>query len=191
MSRPNNFARYLTALLRHRAIEFGYKMDDQGFVAVDEIISKCTNVNTELIKEIVAFDNKNRFEIVSKQNKLFIRAVQGHSISGINPDLLLVTDPKEIPVVVHGTNFKAYNFIKTMGLSRMERNHIHFAHGTAEDSTVISGMRATAKVMIFIDVDKAMLAGIKFYKSANGVILSEGLYGVIDPKFFAKVEFID
>ncbi len=33
-------------------------------------------------------------------------------------------------------------------------------------------------------------AGIVFYESQNGVILSDGIRGVIPPEFFAKVEFV-
>lgn len=189
---PNHkFARYLTSLLRHQAVNQGYKMDGRGFVSVDEIKKRCNNISFEEIEEIVKADNKGRFEMEERKGRWYIRAVQGHSIPNINPDLHLVKDPSEIPIVVHGTNKKAYESIITTGLNRMERNHIHFAHGTPEDETVISGMRKTSKVMIFIDVPKAMEAGIQFYKSSNGVILSDGIDGTINPSFFLRVEFVN
>ena len=46
---------------------------------------------------------------------------------------------KEIPVVVHGTYHKGWAVIKHDGLSRMGRNHIHFASGHFTDEAVISG----------------------------------------------------
>jgi 2'-phosphotransferase len=165
-------------------------MDSKGFINVDEILKKCNNINFDQIKQIVDTNNKKRFELENRSDGWYIRAVQGHTIQGIDPDLQLVTDANEIPIVVHGTNIKAYESIEKTGLNRMERNHIHFAHGTLDDKSVISGMRKTAKVMIYIDVPKAMAAGIKFYKSSNGVILSEGINGVINSSFFCNVEFI-
>lgn len=76
----------------------------------------------------------------------------------------------------------------------MGRNHIHFATGpslesvltvhnedtarvksTPDDSRVISGMRRDAQVLIYIDVRKALKAGVPFWRSENGVILSEGI----------------
>ena len=185
----NGFSRFLTSLLRHQAINKGYKMDDQGFVSVDEIISKCTT-SLEQIKQIVETDNKNRFELKEINGAWYVRAVQGHSIQLANPVLELVTNPLDIPTVVHGTNKKAYKSIKIDGLNRMSRTHIHFASGTLDDKSVISGMRKTASVMIHIDVEKAMAAGITFYKSLNGVILSEGINGVIGPEYFSGVDFI-
>jgi RNA 2'-phosphotransferase, Tpt1 / KptA family len=50
-----------------------------------------------------------------------------------------VQDAKEIPIVVHGTYRRAWSTIQKEGLSKMSRNHIHFASGTFHDKTVISG----------------------------------------------------
>lgn len=49
-------------------------------------------------------------------------------------------------------------------------------------------MRNSAQVLIYIDLERALEAGIKFYLSENGVVLSEGnAAGVIPPAYFAKV----
>ena len=53
-------------------------------------------------------------------------------------------------------------------------------------------MRASSEILIYIDVQKAMDAGIKFYLSSNGVVLSEGDDdGYIQPYFFKRVETPD
>ena len=71
----------------------------------------------------------------------------------------------------------------------LNRNHIHFAAGEPGDQGVISGMRSSAQVFIHVDVEKAMSEGIKFYKSANNVILSPGdAGGVILPQYFKSVK---
>ncbi len=50
-------------------------------------------------------------------------------------------------------------------------------------------MRKSSQVLIFIDVAKALQAGIKFYLSANGVVLTPGnAKGYLKPKFFQRVE---
>jgi 2'-phosphotransferase len=54
----------------------------------------------------------------------------------------------------------------------------------------VSGMRATSKVAIFIDVGRAMEDGIEFFESDNGVILSSGIDGVIAPQYFKSVTFL-
>lgn len=186
-------SKYLSYILRHGAIKEGYEMDEKGFVCIDEFLKRCTTTFDE-IKQIVDTDNKKRFELIEKenkwkQNKWYIRAAQGHSIDLPEPGLKIVKDPSEIPIVVHGTNSKAYESIKVGGLNRMGRTHIHFSHGTPDDPTVVSGMRKSANVFIYIDVPKAMAAGIEFCISSNGVILSPGINGTIPPEYFADVIF--
>lgn len=70
----------------------------------------------------------------------------------------------------------------------MERKHIHCAKGTLFDPNVISGLRKDAQVFIYIDLEKALTEGLKFYESENGVILTEGdEQGYLKPKYFLKV----
>ena len=62
------------------------------------------------------------------------------------------------------------------------------APGMPNEKGVISGMRSSCNVLIFVDVEKAVAAGIKFYLSANNVILSPGnRSGCIPAEFFKKV----
>ena len=49
----------------------------------------------------------------------------------------------------------------------MKRNHIHFAAGELGTDGVISGMRSSAQVYIYIDVHKAMENGIQFFRSGK------------------------
>ena len=50
-------------------------------------------------------------------------------------------------------------------------------------------MRSSSQVLIYVDVDKAISAGIKFFVSANGVVLTEGdERGYLGPQFFSLVE---
>jgi len=91
-------------------------------------------------------------------------------------------------MAVHGTNRKAWASIEKKGLSKMSRNHIHIAQGLAGD-TVISGMRNSADIFIYIDLQKALDAGYKFQLSANGVVLTAGNEkGFLPPEFFSRVE---
>lgn len=70
----------------------------------------------------------------------------------------------------------------------MNRLHIHFARGLPNDNRVISGMRKSVQIYIYIDLRKAVNDGIPFYVSANNVILSPGnANGIIESKYFLKV----
>jgi len=125
------------------------------------------------------------------QKPRHVRANQGHTISGIDPDQLLTRLSRDAipPDCIHGTTLKAWEAIQHMGLCRMERNHVHFAQGLPGASGVISGMRASSEVLIHLDVAKAMDMGCFFFVSQNGVLLSPGLgeQGIIPPECFSKV----
>jgi len=137
-----------------------------------------------------------------------IRANQGHSIAVENEGLLTPITSENLPtIVVHGTTHGAWPLIVSSGgLKRMGRTHVHFASGlpagfksvtesTADEgesptaAPVISGMRNSSSVLVYVDIKKAMDGGINFWKSENGVILSEGNEeGLIKLEYFKSVE---
>lgn len=50
-------------------------------------------------------------------------------------------------------------------------------------------MRKYSQILIFINVQKAIDAGIKFFLSDNGVVLTAGdANGILKPEFFDRVE---
>lgn len=117
--------------------------------------------------------------LVHLKNKLFFQS--------INAELKLISIDEQIEVI-HGTFYKNWIKIKSEGLSRINRNHIHFSTGLPSDKTVISGVRHNAELFIFINWRVAMSEGLKFYRSVNNVILSPGdENGFIKPKYFLKV----
>jgi len=179
--------------LRHGAAKEGLNMDKEGYVYIDELLEvrdmKRDMVTKDLLLHIIESNDKQRFALSADKQK--IRASQGHTITTIDDESIYETikDPNEIPFIVHGTDKKAWGFIMTQGLNRMARTHIHFAIGLPGENQVISGMRVSCDVIVQVDVEKAMKAGIVFQKSANNVILSRGINdsGIIPPDFFKKV----
>lgn len=109
-----------------------------------------------------------------------------------NLELTAIVDARSVPNVIHGTYMKYWPQIKQIGLSRMRRVHIHFACSLPGDPNVKSGIRRDAEVFIYIDLQKALEAGLSFFKSSNGVILSPGdIDGLIKPSFFTRVCTVD
>jgi 2'-phosphotransferase len=50
-------------------------------------------------------------------------------------------------------------------------------------------MRGSSQILIFVDVQRAIDAGLKFFLSDNGVILTEGdERGILGTQFFLRVE---
>lgn len=136
-----------------------------------------------------------------------IRANQGHSIKLDSEHLLKPLAPPSPadgaqpegtlpipPVVVHGTYFAFWPaIVASGGLKPMGRNHVHFSVGLPEDTEagVISGMRRDAEVLVYVDVAASIAeAGIKWWMSDNGVVLTEGAAadGLVPLKYFKLVE---
>lgn len=77
-------SKYIAYLLRHNPSDKNLTMDNKGFVLVEELLNSL-NLSMEELIEIVETDNKKRYEFNSDKSK--IRAVQGHSIKGLDLDL--------------------------------------------------------------------------------------------------------
>lgn len=114
--------------------------------------------------------------------------------------------------VVHGTYYGAWPLILASGgLRPMSRTKVHFATGpklhevlqqinpennasslpSLVSNRVISGMRSDAEILIYINLEKALAAGCPFYRSENGVVLSEGIDIGGDGQTVIPLEFVD
>ncbi|KAI0200426.1 hypothetical protein F4808DRAFT_159624 [Astrocystis sublimbata] len=157
-----------------------------------------------------------------------IRANQGHSIAIASEALHtpLTLDAGNVPeVVVHGTYFAFWpSIVADGGLKKMGRTLVHFGtgipgedggngqvHGVEDEEKqvqqrdkqkVISGMRADAEVLIFVDIERALREssetaaadgnsggeGMKWWLSENNVVLTEGnAEGIVPLKYFKEV----
>ncbi|CBJ48615.1 phosphotransferase [Ectocarpus siliculosus] len=183
----------LTYALRHGAEKLGLRLRPDGFVSLDELLSKPSfrGVSREQVEQVVASDEKGRMTIATfpvsggeaagsasacadpgaaTNQAVFIRANQGHSVKGVIDEEKLLTrveDAADVPVCVHGTDRKSWSNIREEGLRCMNRTHIHFAAGLPGESGVISGMRKACKVLIYVDVAAAMSDGVAFFRSTN------------------------
>jgi len=167
--RPDGYVQVVDLLQNHR-------MRDLGFASLEKLVKS---------------DPKERYSLICESNVWLIRANQGHSMKTVQMELQPITSATEIAMAVHGTTQEAWRSISTQGLSKMTRNHIHLAQGIAGQTgqNVISGMRQSSQILIYIDVQKALDAGLKFFLSTNGVVLSEGdENGFIAPEYFKRVE---
>lgn len=205
----------LSWALRHAALNIGLTIREDGYVPVQEILDsthpKLRGATLENIQMVVKNSDKQRFKLEERPRHLYypeseketdstpqmilcIRANQGHSISIINPESLLKKlSPNELmalPCIVHGTYPQAWESIKSSGLKKMNRTHIHFATGLPADDGVISGMRKTCSIYIYLDASKcATDERVEFFISDNGVVLTDGISGsgVLPPGYFSHV----
>ena len=185
MSNSNtHISKKISYILRHDLNNI--KHTNEGYVQVKMLMKK-VNCNLDKINEIVSTDKKNRYNLKTIGHMLYIRANQGHTSGNLNDEIMLERIEKPIIRCYHGTYKNKIGIIQKNGLSRMSRKHIHIA----ESDEAISGKRSSCNVKIYINMEKALNDGIKFYRSSNGVILTPGdENGIIDPKYFDEVKFI-
>lgn len=199
----NKISRKLTQLLRHRIHEngLGAVLRADGYVPLESVLAlpQFNGVDVAQIRRIVASNDKQRLGLLEQpEGALLIRANQGHTSAGIDADALLVRldDAAAAALAggsgqaVHGTYLDTWPaIVSSGGLHHMSRHHVHLAEGLPGDSGVISGMRRSAQVHVWVDVARAVRAGIAFYRSQNGVILSPGNSdGYVPCEYFARVE---
>jgi len=181
-------------ILRHGLNELKLNPDELGRIPLDTLLEldqiKNINCSKEIIMEIISNNSKQRFRLDLVNGIEMIGANQGHSMEigkKINNDKLMTKITKPLNLCVHGTYLKCIEEIKKTGLKTMNRTHIHFASDYPNNKKIMSGARTNSNVFIEIDMTKAMGDGIIFYLSSNGVILSNGIDGTIDPKYFSNI----
>lgn len=164
-------------------------------------------VSTQSENVIKPDDDATQPPIPSENAKdWLIRANQGHSLKVEAEGLLQPIVSDSLPEqAVHGTTHAAWPLIVASGgLKPMGRNHVHFASGLPAGFSslsefdpdkesvqvpVISGMRKSSTVLIFLDMRRAIDAGITFWRSDNGVFLTEGNEeGIVPLELFRRVE---
>lgn len=176
-SHDKHLSKLLSYILRHGAHEEGLAMNSEGYVAVSDLLkhAKFKKYTLTHIQNVVENNDKQRFALsYDSDGNCLIRANQGHTVE-ITDLAMEEVNPDEISKAIHGTYERCIPSIEKSGLSRMARNHIHMAVDYPGKSGVISGMRSSCDYYVIVDIKKAMAeGGLKFYKSANNVILCPG-----------------
>lgn len=192
----------LTQILRHKALDLGIDIRRDGFCKLSEVLKSHwleeLNCTVQDVQKVVGESDKQRFELRPDGDDMLIRAVQGHSMKVVEDECLLEPlrlDDGNLPnKCIHGTY---HRFIDSIfknglraggGLGAGFRNHVHFVPYEPGDERVISGMRENCEVAIWINLADALKDNVPFYISANKVILSPGIDGVISAKYFQKAK---
>jgi putative RNA 2'-phosphotransferase len=158
-------SRRISMVLRHRPESAGITLDGNGWVPVDTLI-KALGITRQELDAVVAGNDKSRFAIEGDR----IRASQGHS-RRVNIDLALTPSPPPAPLF-HGTPRANVPSIMREGLRPRSRQHVHLSPDT-ETATRVGARRSTDVAILRIDTAGMSSAGHLFYRSANGVWLTD------------------
>jgi putative RNA 2'-phosphotransferase len=163
----NHQGKYLTLILRHAPEQAGITLDSSGWAPIEPLL-RATKLSLQELEEIVAADEKGRFEFSDDQAK--IRASQGHSV-----DVDLGYESKDPPqFLYHGTSADNMPLINKNGLLKMERHDVHM-FDNYDLALSIATKRRKNPIVIKIKSQDMVMAGYKFKLSTNNVWLTESV----------------
>lgn len=162
-------SKFLSWVLRHRPEAIGIQLDSQGWTDIQLLLEQCRshkhNLSMSELREVVATSPKQRFSI--SEDGLRIRANQGHSTQ---VDLgYEKTDPPEI--LFHGTIADHLDSIRSIGLDKMQRHHVHLSSEPITAQVV--GARRGTPVVLRVLAGQMHRDGYAFFLSTNGVWLTD------------------
>jgi len=164
-------SKFLSYVLRHKPDAIGLRLDEEGWASVDELIARAgegdQHLKRELIAEVVATNDKKRFSL--SQDGSRIRANQGHSVK-VDLGLAERTPPR---FLYHGTATRFLKSIRPEGLKPSGRRHVHLS--SDHDTAVVVGQRHGKPVVLKIEAARMCADGHKFYRSENGVWLTDSV----------------
>ena len=168
----SSMSKFLCLLLRHHPEFLDLKLDEQGWVDVNELLDqinrdRINKLYLSQLRYIVKTDTKQRFELKRENGVEYIRAQYGHSIRvNLQHEEL---EPPEI--LYHGTATKYLDSIKEFGILHKGRQYVHL---TEDRKTAVStGSRHGKPVVLKVFAKKLYDKGIVFYKAPNGVWLTQ------------------
>ena len=156
--------------LRHKPGALNLQMDGKGWVSTADLV-KALNARQpftmEMLEEIVRTDGKQRYSFSEDGTR--IRANQGHSIP-VDLDLLPLEPPRTL---WHGTGDRFAESISRQGLKKQGRQYVHLTDSA--ETAVAVGRRHGRPVVFEINAALMYERGYRFYRSENGVWLTDGV----------------
>ena len=159
-------SKFISLILRHKPEAIGITLDEHGWADVDELIegiSRTQSIDREMLDEIVATDEKQRYSY--NEDKTLIRANQGHSIP-VDVEFERKAPPE---ILYHGTGEKYVSSIEKEGLIPKSRLYVHLSKD--EDTAKKVGSRHGKPVIYIVKSGQMSRDGIPFFLSANGIWL--------------------
>jgi putative RNA 2'-phosphotransferase len=171
-------SRRMSYALRHAPQACGITLDAAGWVAVPELLA-ALDIDRATLETVVVGNDKQRFAIARDEGgREQIRASQGHSVSvdlGLDP----VPPPTQL---FHGTPADNVESILRDGLRKGRRQHVHLSIDVETARTVGLRRRPAGVAVLRVAASAMTASGFEFYRSANGVWLTEA----VPPAFITR-----
>lgn len=162
-------SKFLSLILRRPPEHVGLVLRPDGWVLVSKLLEACAKHGFPLTKEtleiVVNSNDKQRFAF--SDDHLMIRASHGHSVK-VDLELESIAPPS---FLYHGTAELFIASITQQRLLKGNRNHVHLSE--REATAIEVGRRYGKPVLLTIASERRVKDGHLFFRSANGVWLTE------------------
>jgi putative RNA 2'-phosphotransferase len=174
--KTEKLGKIISGALRHFPGELGLKMDEHGWVSLDDlekaIFNKYNWVKRYHLDAMFETDGKGRYERSGNN----VRARYGHSIN-----IDLDYPDAEFDTLFYGTSEEEADRILEIGLKPVNQHYVHLSK-SLEEAVKVACIRTEHPVLISVDSKKARKDGIKIV-DAGPLCLA----GAIPPQYI-KIE---
>lgn len=162
-----SLSKFLSLILRHEPQRIGVTLDANGWISVEDLLSALHAYGKRVtlldLQQVVAENDKQRFAL--SPDGLRIRANQGHSVR-----VDLEYEPCAPPsVLYHGTVRRFLTAIRSQGLLKGSRHHVHLS--ARREVALQVGQRRGQPVILTVRADAMAASGHTFFRTPNGVWL--------------------
>jgi putative RNA 2'-phosphotransferase len=162
-------SKFLSLVLRHDPALIGITLDDAGWTDIAALLAGCAGhgvaISRDELAQIVAASDKQRFAVSRDGQR--IRANQGHSVE-VELGFAPTAPPRHL---YHGTIEAALASIRTQGLIKGARHHVHMS--IDEETAARVGGRRGKPVILVVRAAEMVADGHVFFRSENGVWLTD------------------
>ncbi len=162
-------SKFFSLVLRHKPETIGLELDEEGWADIETLLELAAahgqRIDRATLDRVVETNDKKRFAISDDGQR--IRASQGHSVD-VDLKMEPLTPPEQL---FHGTVERFLALIHTDGLKKMSRQHVHLS-ADLETAAKVGGRRGKPVILI-VNAGAMHAAGHAFYRSANGVWLTD------------------
>ena len=162
-------SKFLRLILRHKPQTVGLRLDEMGWADVDELIDLVSqqgiHISRELLEEIVGNSEEKLF--IFNADKSRIRSYQEQSSKA---DLALVSEqpPKHL---FYCTTTRFLATMRSQGLMPGSQAHVQLSPD--ELAAIQRGQRYGQSIVLTINAAEMFRAGHPFYRSEQGLWLTE------------------
>ncbi|MEM6284653.1 MAG: RNA 2'-phosphotransferase [Chloroflexota bacterium] len=168
MTTHTRLSKFISMVLRHRADEFGVKLDSEGYTDIGELyaVVQARYSYDDLIRVVTTpgSDSKMRFELTGYR----VRARYGHNKRVQSVEYTPATPPE---VLYHGTVAAALESIRDEGLTAQQRQYVHLSTTTERATSV--GSRRGKPVLLAVRAKDAADSGVVFFHPEDEHYLAE------------------